>query len=122
LGKLLVQSPNLIDLSILGQVHIHAETFVSELEKYPGNLPLQTLTLATRKTWLDDHIYRLINKCPGIKSIRLIPEAAIGFDVNEKNSFDSWFSQRINGITHQNSLVSTNEFIVYNAPTHETHY
>jgi hypothetical protein len=118
LGKLLVQSPNLIDLSILSQVHIHAETFVSELEKYPGSLSLQTLTLATRKTWLDEHIYRLINKCPEIKSIRLIPDAAIGFDVKT----DNWFLQRINGITHQNSLVSTNEFIVYNAPTHETHY
>ncbi|KAI8885373.1 hypothetical protein K501DRAFT_180162 [Backusella circina FSU 941] len=111
LGKLLVQSPNLKDLLILCQVHIHAETFVSELEKSPVRLSLRSLTLATRKTWLDEHVHRLVSRCPEIQNIRLIQ----GFDRNENSNFESWCTRRMNSIHWQNSLVSNSEFIVYNS-------
>lgn len=125
LGNLMIQSPNMTNLVFGCEIHIHAETFIAELEKAantnPSEAHLQSFQLATRRTWLKDHVIRLINLYPTIQKIYLLPAAAIGFDLKEGyDIFDSLISQKLQTevipVTYcQRPLVSTEDMILYNS-------
>lgn len=127
LGKLMTQSPYMINLALGCEVHMHAETFVSELEKASHNnhteALLQSLTLATRRTWMTEHVVRLINTYPNIRDIVLSPTAAINFE-NVKNMdamIETWLDQQLKEATyvnvtyHHHPIISTDNMIFYSS-------
>lgn len=125
LGKLMTQSPEMTNLVLSCEVHIHAETFISELEKAaianPVDAHLQSFTLATRRTWLNEHVIRLIDVYPRIKSILLSPSATMEFDIVKglDNFFEAWFNQKLNEVKLipvtpcRYPLISTENMILY---------
>ncbi|KAI9356654.1 hypothetical protein BD770DRAFT_306974, partial [Pilaira anomala] len=80
LGNLMIQSPEMTNLVLGCEAHIHAETLVAELEKaysiHASEGQLQSFQLASRRTWLKEHILRLIRIYPDIQKIYLLPAAA----------------------------------------------
>ncbi|KAG1048199.1 hypothetical protein G6F43_009392 [Rhizopus delemar] len=114
LAKFILQSPQLNHLVFGCQTHVHADTFLSELEKQPSRSHhLKSFTLATKKTWNKDHLVRFVDIYPMIERIQLVPSAAKGF--NDTYSFDCWIAQQVNQImTDQPFLVSNENLIIYN--------
>lgn len=114
LAKFILQSPQLNHLVFGCQTHVHADTFLSELEKQPSRSHhLKSFTLATKKTWNKDHLVRFVDIYPMIERIQLVPGAAKGF--NDTYSFDCWIAQQVNQImTDQPFLVSNENLIIYN--------
>lgn len=121
LASLLIQCP-LREVSLDCQVHIHAQTLLTELRKHtqhldmsasssslviksPGSLStsssdstvstfsknrlgsrrsplqLQHLTMATRRTWSNEHVMALFDICPSLHHVCLCP--ADGFDLTQ---------------------------------------
>ncbi|CAO3661503.1 unnamed protein product [Rhizopus stolonifer] len=65
LARFIKQSPRLDNLVFGCQAHLHAETFISELEKiHKSRFPrtLRSVTLATKQTWNKDHVTRLLQE------------------------------------------------------------
>ncbi|KAI8333564.1 hypothetical protein BC941DRAFT_357733 [Chlamydoabsidia padenii] len=103
LASLLFQHP-LQELSLGCQVHIHADTFLTELDRrtrqsssksnYPtvpfnrARCSLQQLTLATRRTWSIEHVKALFDTCPCLRLVGLCPTAANGFDLTQGKTMD----------------------------------
>ncbi|KAG0823948.1 hypothetical protein G6F62_006536 [Rhizopus arrhizus] len=114
LAKFILQSPQLNHLVFGCQTHVHADTFLSELEKQTSRSHhLKSFTLATKKTWNKDHLVRFVDIYPTIERIQLVPSAAKGF--NDAYSFDCWIAQQVNQImTDQPFLVSNENLIIYN--------
>lgn len=84
LGRLLHQCPDLSDLMLGCQVHIHARTLLKELKHHPrAGQRLQLLTLATRRTWSHRHVAELLQLCPALECVCLVPAAAKGFDLKK---------------------------------------
>jgi hypothetical protein len=99
LGNLLLQSPELTNLALGCEIHIHAETFITELEKKKTiGSDLQSFMLASRKTWLNEHVLRLINLYPEIQKIYLLPKTSIHFDSIEENDIDNLMYKRLKQI------------------------
>lgn len=124
LGNLMIQSPNMTNLVFGCEIHIHAETFIAELEKAANSntseAHLQSFQLATRRTWLNEHVIRLINLYPTIQKIYLLPAAAIGFDLkNGHDIFNSLLCQTLKEVIpvtyFQRPLISTEDMILYNS-------
>ncbi|CAO0789715.1 unnamed protein product [Mucor circinelloides] len=120
LGNLLLQSPEMTNLVLGCEIHIHAETFITELEKKtPISSDLQSFMLASRKTWLNDHVLRLINIYPEIRKIYLLPKASIDFDPVHKNNVDALLHQKLKQIMNivplplEIPLLANQEFIIY---------
>lgn len=122
LGNLMIQSPEMTNLILGCEIHIHAETFLSELEK-ANNLDahLQSFQVATRRTWLKEHVIRLINLYPSIQKVYLLPAAGMGSALKEGiDIFDSIISQTFKEteaipITYYHyPLVLTEDTILYN--------
>ncbi|KAI9277166.1 hypothetical protein BDA99DRAFT_555080 [Phascolomyces articulosus] len=96
LGDLLTQCPDLSELMLGCQVHIHAQTLLKELKKrrtsnskssQPPMLPpiqLRSLTLATRRTWSQRHVAELLDLCPQLERVCLFLAAAKGFDLKKQ--------------------------------------
>lgn len=124
LGNLMIQSPDMTNLVFGCEIHIHAETFIAELEKAANSntseAHLQSFQLATRRTWLNEHVIRLINLYPTIQKIYLLPAAAIGFDLkNGHDIFNSLLCQTLKEVIpvtyFQRPLISTEDMILYNS-------
>ncbi|KAG0735415.1 hypothetical protein G6F57_013437 [Rhizopus arrhizus] len=92
LGKFIIQSPQLNDLVLGCQLHVHADTLISELEKSIATPHLKSFTLASRQTWKNEHIVRFIRIYPSIEKIQLLPDASHGF--NNIESFNFWITQK----------------------------
>jgi hypothetical protein len=93
LGKFIIQSPQLNDLVLGCQLHVHADTLISELEKSIATPHLKSFTLASRQTWKNEHIVRFIRIYPSIEKIQLLPDASHGF--NNIESFNFWITQKV---------------------------
>ncbi|KAG1470869.1 hypothetical protein G6F56_002442 [Rhizopus delemar] len=114
LARFIKQSPRLDNLVFGCQAHVHAETFISELEKiHTSRFPrtLRSVTLATKQTWNKDHVARLVDLYPTLEHIKLIPEASRGF--KDLESFRRWFEQ-LNSMRLGHSFVSNKNLIMYN--------
>ncbi|KAI9485081.1 hypothetical protein BDB00DRAFT_851400 [Zychaea mexicana] len=97
LGDLLTQCPDLSELMLGCQVHIHARTLLIELRKRKNStsnttqqhrqqlppLQLRSLTLATRRTWSQRHVAELLDLCPHLERVSLFLAAAKGFDLKK---------------------------------------
>ncbi|KAI8145247.1 hypothetical protein BJV82DRAFT_605515 [Fennellomyces sp. T-0311] len=86
LGDLLMQCPDLSELMLGCQVHIHARTLLKELRKRKNLPQLRSLTLATRRTWSQRHVAELLDRCPKLERVCLFPAAAKGFDLKKDAS------------------------------------
>ncbi|KAL0092377.1 hypothetical protein J3Q64DRAFT_1718752 [Phycomyces blakesleeanus] len=87
LGRILTNCPDLSELLLGCQVHIHAQTLIEELKKSSRPpLSLRSLTLATHRTWSAPHITHLFDLCPSLEQIGLLPAAASGCDVGKDSS------------------------------------
>ncbi|KAI9033950.1 hypothetical protein CLU79DRAFT_726404 [Phycomyces nitens] len=87
LGRILTNCPDLSELLLGCQVHIHAQTLIEELKKSSHPPPsLRSLTLATHRTWAAPHITNLFDLCPLLEQIGLLPAAASGCDVGKDSS------------------------------------
>lgn len=127
LASLLIQCP-LREVSLDGQVHIHAQTLLTELRKHTHHLDtpasssslvikspeslssslpassvstfnknrlgsrrsplqLQQLTMATRRTWSNEHVMALFDICPSLHHVCLCP--ADGFDLTQTKDYGS---------------------------------
>ncbi|KAI7853770.1 hypothetical protein BDC45DRAFT_510063 [Circinella umbellata] len=104
LGDLLTQCPNLSELMLGCQVHIHAKTLIKELKKrmphdqnQPNNsndndannlssspIQLRSLKLATRRTWSQRHVAELFDLCPQLERVCLFLAAAKGLDLKKE--------------------------------------
>ena len=120
LGNLLLQSPEMTNLVLSCEIHIHAETFVAELEKKKTtSSDLQSFMLASRKTWLNEHVLRLINIYPDIQKIYLLPKISISFDSIEENHIDDIMYEKLKQIMNivplplEFPLLTNEEFIIY---------
>ncbi|CDH55142.1 hypothetical protein RO3G_11212 [Lichtheimia corymbifera JMRC:FSU:9682] len=88
-----VQQPNYAALGC--QIHIHARTLLKELKKAPTSSSpppaqkLTSLTLATRRTWSQRHVAELMERCPALVRVYLLPAAAKGFDL-KKDHQEQW--------------------------------
>ena len=95
LCQLLRQCPDLQSLALGCQIHIHARTLLKELKKSstssspPPAQKLTSLTLATRRTWSQRHVAELMERCPALERVYLLPAAAKGFDL-KKNHQEQW--------------------------------
>ncbi|CEP09347.1 hypothetical protein [Parasitella parasitica] len=120
LGNLLIQSPEMTNLVLGCEIHIHAETLITELEKKrPTSNDLQLLMLASRKTWLNEHVLRLINIYPKIKKIYLLPKTSIHFDSIQNNDIEALLQEKLKQIMNimplplEIPLLSNQKFIIY---------
>ena len=108
LGDLLIQCPDLSDLMLGCQVHIHARTLLRELKKRKQHhqktsnnnnddesclsstslssspIQLRSLTLATRRTWSQRHVAELLDLCPQLERVCLFLAAAKGLDLKKE--------------------------------------
>lgn len=95
LCQLLRQCPDLQSLALGCQIHIHARTLLKELKKAstssstPPAQKLTSLTLATRRTWSQRHVAELMERCPALERVYLLPAAAKGFDL-KKDHQEQW--------------------------------
>ncbi|KAI8367926.1 hypothetical protein EDC96DRAFT_505789 [Choanephora cucurbitarum] len=131
LSNLLAQCPEMTNLVLGCELQMNAETLVAELENKVQNAHLlrsgglQSLTFATKRTWLNEHVLRLIKVYPSIQNICLLPDATIGFRA-DKDKADYWMSNKLKQIINTDSttptpvndhspisLISNNNFIVY---------
>lgn len=130
LSNLLVQSPHITSLIIGCDSQIHAETFVTELERHNHpvdslNPDLRMLTLASRRSWLNRHILRLVHIYPDIQKIYLMPKLTEGFDVNQ-DDIGSWIARKLKEKIDVVQLAveeidripiySTDNLLIYNKP------
>lgn len=79
LGGLILRSPDMTHLLFGCDINIHAGILLAELEKAaPTEVAhhLQSFTLATRRTWLSEHVVRLIHLYPSIQQVYLLSIAA----------------------------------------------
>lgn len=89
------QCPDLQSLALGCQIHIHARTLLKELKKAstssstPPAQKLTSLTLATRRTWSQRHVAELMERCPALERVYLLPAAAKGFDL-KKDHQEQW--------------------------------
>ncbi|KAI9244504.1 hypothetical protein BY458DRAFT_529618 [Sporodiniella umbellata] len=112
LARFIKQAPELDSLVFGCQAHVHADTFIAELEKIKkSRSPLRSVTLATKQTWNKGHIARFVDLYPTLEHVQLTPEAAKGFE--DLDSFRRWFKQR-NPQKTDRSLVSSQDLIMYN--------
>ncbi|KAI9316833.1 hypothetical protein BX666DRAFT_1947391 [Dichotomocladium elegans] len=90
LAELLAISPNLTELVLGCQIHIHARTFLKELKKRAAAaaapLKLASLTLATRRSWSRRHVAELMDQCSALERVCLLPAAAKGFDLKKDHT------------------------------------
>ncbi|ORZ02198.1 hypothetical protein BCR43DRAFT_481176 [Syncephalastrum racemosum] len=94
LGRLLHQCPDLSDLMLGCQIHIHARTLLKELKRHPrAGQRLQLLTLASRRTWSHRHVAELLQLCPQLECVCLVPAAAKGFDLR-KDDLHHWVKSK----------------------------
>ncbi|KAI8344415.1 hypothetical protein BC941DRAFT_408576 [Chlamydoabsidia padenii] len=105
LAHLILQCP-LKELSLACQVHIHAHTLLFELgqRRHVSPIQLEKLTLATRRTWLNEHVSTLFDTCPSLHHLSLFPAAAAG-------GFDLTRTKKVNetlDLTQQELGDSTN--------------
>ncbi|KAG2222250.1 hypothetical protein INT45_010663 [Circinella minor] len=103
LGDLLIQCPNLSELMLGCQVHIHAKTLIKELKKRKQQsnnsnednenylsssssspIQLRSLKLATRRTWSQRHVAELLDLCPQLERVCLFLAAAKGLDLKKE--------------------------------------
>ncbi|KAK4517376.1 uncharacterized protein ATC70_000711 [Mucor velutinosus] len=119
LGNLLLHSPEMTNLVLGCEIHIHAETFITELEKTSVSSDLQSFLLASRKTWLNEHVLRLINIYPEIQKIYLLPKASIELGPMQGNNVDALLHEKLKQIMNivplplEVPLLSNEEFIIY---------
>jgi hypothetical protein len=89
LSNLLAQSPHMTSIVLGCDIHIHAETLVTELEQKIQSRPsLKSLILASRRTWLNEHVLRLVKVYPCLQSIYLLSNGIINADTNDSNIVD----------------------------------
>lgn len=88
LGQLLTHCPDLSELVLGCQVHIHAKTLIQELRKCSAPLQLRYVTFATRRTWSQRHVAELMRLLPTLERMCLLPAAAKGFDLKNNNKQD----------------------------------
>ncbi|KAI8375780.1 hypothetical protein BD560DRAFT_391889 [Blakeslea trispora] len=131
LSNLLAQCPEMSNLVLGCELQVNAETLVAELEnKLHAHLlrssnGLQSLTFATKRTWLNEHVLRLIKIYPSIQNICLLPDATLGFRADTDKA-DYWIPNKLKQIINADSttptpvndespisLISNNNFIVY---------
>ncbi|KAI8097847.1 uncharacterized protein B0P05DRAFT_522293 [Gilbertella persicaria] len=129
LSNLLAQCPEMTHLVLGCELQMNAETLVAELEKKVQQThllrsDLQSFTLATKRTWLNEHVLRLIKIYPSIQSIYLLPDATIGFCA-EQETLDYWMTNKLDQIIKAESatpmpikdseisLISNHHCIVY---------
>lgn len=126
LSNLLAQSPQMTNIVLGCDISIHAETLVAELEKKIQNKAdrssLKMLIIASRRTWLNEHVLRLIKVYPSLQNIHLIQSEMIGTNTKDTNIADLMLKKAGEYINHpqssiddpQNSLISTDDMILYN--------
>lgn len=77
LSQILNQCPDLEDLMLGCQVHIHAKTLLKELKRRRRcGQSLRSITLATRRTWSRRYVAELLELCPALERVCLLPTAA----------------------------------------------
>jgi hypothetical protein len=116
LGKLMIQSPNITHVLILCQIHIHAEPFISLIERENKLLPIISFTIASNRTWRKEHIIRLVNMCPNIQRICLVPEAA-NAKISSEYHFERWLHEKTGSLPSNASLLSVDDCIIYTNPS-----
>jgi hypothetical protein len=123
LGNLLARSPQMTSIVFGCDTQIHAETLITELEKKTQSKPsLTSFILASRRTWLNEHVLRLIKVYPCLQSIYLLSSEMIGSNAKDSNIADLMFKKAGEYINYppssiedtQKSLISTEDMILYN--------
>ncbi|KAG0188334.1 hypothetical protein DFQ28_004999 [Apophysomyces sp. BC1034] len=103
LGRLVTYCPDLSEILLGCQVHIHAQTLLRHLQRAPSSR-LRSLTLATRRTWSSQHVADLLELCPSLEKVCLLPAAAAGFDPEDmqKTSAQAWVTSHshVLGLEH----------------------
>ncbi|KAI7865495.1 hypothetical protein BDF14DRAFT_1824217 [Spinellus fusiger] len=108
LSRILAHCPDLSELLLGCQVHIHAQTLIDELTKSVSSQAppsLRSLTLGTHKTWSALHITQLFDLCSSLEHVGLLPAVATGCDVGkEASSVQRWLAE-----THSLKLEHSSE-------------